>query len=450
MTRAILRITIAALVVGGAVIYWIGLPPNSPKAARPNLVVVVSGDTAGWITPCGCASNQSGGLARRGGYLESIQGDGAVFYADAGGALTGDSKYQRIKFEAILRGERAAGIVAHNLGTAEAKLGPKVLREIAVTAGVKFVSSNLVAEDGLPVAEPYVLAEKDGWKVAFLGVLSAKSPPPGFRLEDPRTAVSTLTSELRSQCDAVVVLAYMPADELREFARETPEVDLVIGGPTAQSIPPERVGPVLVASSTNKGKFLARLEREPLANAPWTGSIVEVKATFSELEAQLRNVAELQALLAKLDLAPEDAGLQAEGVGGFPSNYRIAGSESCRSCHANDCKLWDDSKHAIAWKTLIEKKTAGDPSCRQCHSTGYGLPGGFRTEKESMDRVKVGCESCHGPSQAHVYDPKTRTPFAAKDRCVSCHDHENSPTFDYDKFWSKIVHGKSPATGGKR
>src|ERR1700745_4371010 len=30
------------------------------------LVLVVSGDTAGWIVPCGCTSNQSGGLLRRG------------------------------------------------------------------------------------------------------------------------------------------------------------------------------------------------------------------------------------------------------------------------------------------------------------------------------------------------------------------------------------------------
>ena len=33
--------------------------------SEQQLEIIVSGDTAGWITPCGCASNQSGGLSRR-------------------------------------------------------------------------------------------------------------------------------------------------------------------------------------------------------------------------------------------------------------------------------------------------------------------------------------------------------------------------------------------------
>ena len=38
-------------------------------AAERPLAIVVSADTAGWIIPCGCTTNQSGGLARRATYL---------------------------------------------------------------------------------------------------------------------------------------------------------------------------------------------------------------------------------------------------------------------------------------------------------------------------------------------------------------------------------------------
>jgi hypothetical protein len=41
-----------------------------------------------------------------------------------------------------------------------------------------------------------------------------------------------------------------------------------------------------------------------------------------------------------------------------------------------------------------------------------------------------------------------RTPFAAADQCVRCHDRENSPTFAYTAFWEKIRHGL-PASGGR-
>src|SRR5206468_9084887 len=93
--------------------------------------LVVSGDTSSWITPCGCTSNQSGGLLRRATYLKGLAAQGPVIYADAGGAVAGTSEYQRVKFEAILRGEVLMGIVAHNIGRAEAALGADSLREIA-------------------------------------------------------------------------------------------------------------------------------------------------------------------------------------------------------------------------------------------------------------------------------------------------------------------------------
>src|SRR5256885_1713220 len=100
---------------------WMGLPfipgsgllllPGCDRASKSSnnsaAFLVISGDTSSWITPCGCTSNQSGGLLRRGTYLKQLSGQGQVIYADAGGAVSGNSEYQRMKLEAILRGEIA-------------------------------------------------------------------------------------------------------------------------------------------------------------------------------------------------------------------------------------------------------------------------------------------------------------------------------------------------------
>ena len=94
-------------------------PRRSPVARA--VALIVSGDTAGWIMPCGCTANQSGGLSRA-RHVREARADHAVVLADAGGAPGGTSPYERLKFEAILAGEREMGIAAHNLG---ARGGPR-------------------------------------------------------------------------------------------------------------------------------------------------------------------------------------------------------------------------------------------------------------------------------------------------------------------------------------
>src|SRR4051794_9170322 len=97
-----------------------GRPNGQRNGASLPLTVLASGDTTGWIVPCGCTSNQSGGLPRRGTYVAGLAATHQVLLVDAGGAAADNSAYDRAKLEAILAGELAMGLVAHNIGAAEA------------------------------------------------------------------------------------------------------------------------------------------------------------------------------------------------------------------------------------------------------------------------------------------------------------------------------------------
>lgn len=125
---------------------------------------------------------------------------------------------------------------------------------------------------------------------------------------------------------------------------------------------------------------------------------------------------------------------------------RLAGSLACQSCHEDDFEIWHDSPHAHAWATLEKVGAHVDASCQRCHTTGFGLAGGFfrRADETSMRRLDVGCESCHGPSSEHVADTTNRTPWQAADSCLVCHDHENSPQFQYESYWAQVAHGTTP------
>lgn len=429
-------LAVIAAVVGGYA--WMR-PRSEPPGQRP-VVMVVSGDTAGWIVPCGCTANQSGGLLRRGSFIRGLKDGADVIAADVGGAVHGTSPYQQVKLEAILRGEAAMGYEAHNIGGPEAALGGDYLKRISANVGVPFVSANARGADGSSLTEPIRIVERGGRRVGLIGVLSRQYASPDVQVDDPKTAVLRTVTEAKGRCDSFIVLAYAPDDELRKLATELPEVDAVIGGPTGQAIAPQRVGPNLLASATNKGKFLVQLDAEPNARQ-WSGQIVEMDPKWPDDPEQQTNLRNYLSELERRDFVASETGFSPMAVSDAPAGYRIAGNQACQSCHANDCALLSNSKHAAAWKSLLDRGYHVDPYCQQCHTTGYGLPDGFVSRTRSKSLESVGCENCHGPSQAHVRDPKVRTMFLAKDQCISCHDHENSPHFAYEAYWAKIRHG---------
>jgi hypothetical protein len=434
-------------VVGLAIVLLAGVGCDRSGAGGngKKLVVVVSGDTAGWLMPCGCTSNQSGGLLRRGTYLADLSKEPAeVMYLDAGGAPGGASPYHWAKFESILAGEKLMGIAAHNLGKSELAFGPEALRDLAKRTGVPLVSANTTDAAGQAIAPACVERTIGGRRVLIVGVVSPRYATAAIKVSEPRQAVLTaLGAEAKKGERSVIVLAYLTEDELNALAASLPEADAIIGGPTGQAVAPRPVGPTLVGAATNKGKFMVRLDAPAASGgAVWTGSVVELGPTFADAEDQRQNVTAYLDRLAKRDFSARESGLVEMLPAGTPSDYRIAASASCAKCHEPDQKAWATSKHSHAFETIKGKGFHVDPYCQSCHTTGYGLPGGFEGLSTGAERLGVGCENCHGPSAAHAADPKRHTTWTASDQCVRCHDHENSPKFEYAGYWARIAHGK--------
>ncbi len=417
-----------------------------PAAARP-LAVVLSGDVAGWIAPCGCASNQSGGLARRATYLGQLRRQSAVIAADVGGAVQGNAPYDRLKLEAILRGEAAMGLAAHNIGAAEARFGPECLRTLAAAENAPLLSANVRDRAGRLVAAPLRIVAAAGRRVALVGVLAERYATAELDVTPPRQAVLDALRTAQDRYDALIVLAYLPEDELRQLAEALPEADAVVGGPTGQPMSPQRGGPVLLASATNEGKFVVRLDA-PGAGAtdPWTGGVVELNEQFADDPQQAANLGRFREALQRADFTPEQTSLVEPFPAGLPKGFAVAGTAACVKCHEDDQRRWKASPHAKAWKSLVEKTAQADPDCQRCHTTGYGLPAGFVSVRRSGKRLDVGCESCHGPSLGHAAEPTVKTAYFAQARnhCSGCHDRENSPKFVYDEYWKKIEHGETP------
>jgi peroxiredoxin len=129
----------------------------------------------------------------------------------------------------------------------------------------------------------------------------------------------------------------------------------------------------------------------------------------------------------------------------LPDDARYVGSDVCRTCHEAEFATWSASPHAASLASLEQKDKAESAECLTCHTTGMGRPGGFPTGGRAAhhpDLARVGCESCHGPGEAHVAEGAARIGSIVSlgdkcDSCVilqicgSCHDDENDPAFEF-------------------
>ncbi len=431
-----------------AFICLVGCSPSAPS----NLFIVISGDTAGWITPCGCTANQSGGLERRATLLKSLGPSDRTLYLDAGGSAAGKTEYQQVKLQSILKGDQLMGLEAHNIGAPETQLAPDTLLQLGNAAQgdigkSQWLSANLAPADANQSIQlaimPYRVVVRSGLRILVTGVVDpALVQNAQWKAKDPASSVLAILK--KEPWDRSLVLAYMDEAHLRSLAERLPEVDFIVGGPTGQMLAPADVGPVTIMSATNKGKFLARIELRK-EGKDWKTSTrgpIEVSSTYAQEPIQSQNLEDYLNALARRDFKSTDTGLVASttSIGSHPVGTQVAGSHTCTACHSLSDQAWHTSHHSHAWKTLEDKRAHVDPSCQQCHTTGYGLPGGFMQASQSGPLVNVGCESCHGPSHAHVLDPKLKTPYLAREQCIRCHDHENSPEFNYATYWAKIRH----------
>lgn len=427
-------------------------PPATGKTALAELSFVVSGDTAGFIVPCGCATKQFGGLPRRATYIEKERRTiPDLIYADAGGSIANSTKYDTIKLDAIWKGVRELKPAAMNLGGGEVKMGAARLKE--AIGGLPALSCNVKVSGG-ETPWPATLSQTvAGRKLAWVGVYlgDASLAGAGLEVQDGYAALQATVPALAKEHDAVLVLAYGSEEACRKIADTFPEVSAIFGTGTPQPIPPRVMGGTVFAAAAQKGKFLARLNLKG-GRQGWSlsgGEIVELADTIPDHPIQIENLEAYKKRLKAEPLDPAETGQAPALLAGLPKHYQYAGSARCAECHVEDGAIHKASKHHHGLDTLTAKGFDFDPYCLKCHTTGYGGPEGFKNANLSTGLGGIGCESCHGPSKSHAEDPLKRTSVPGKNACITCHDLENSPLFSYETYWPRIEHGKTKVDPSK-
>jgi Cytochrome c554 and c-prime len=416
--------------------------PEPVEVIEPGLFLI--GNDRGRIRPCGCSKPLLGGLERRHAFFASLDRElrEASLLLAFGDLIEEGGRQQELKAESFLASLDHLGVRAFCPADGDLLLGSSWWRDAKQLVSLPFVASNL-EKDGELLFQPCAELKWQGRPVVVCSYWSPTQSlltEPGLevRAQPDLSAIEEALERAGGKAKLIVysngeldeALAWLRRSGLRDRAQETL---LVLRG--ISDIPD------LVLQDEEEGLAALEMGKKGRDVAWWGGSGSGRLRRYVLDEARGTDPVGAELINLYRDLVREE-----DLLGSLPVTGRtegaFAGSQACASCHATAHRVWQDSGHAGAWKTLVDSGDQHDPECVACHVYGFGLEGGF--DPAGPAPVNVHCESCHGAAAAHVADPKKPLAVGKPDEgtCHRCHDLENSPAFRFEEYWPRIAHGK--------
>lgn len=459
--------------VGGGPEKWESWP-------KPQTVLFVTGNQHGYIEPCGCTGleNQKGGLARRFTLMSQLAQRGwPLVPIDAGNQVRRTGRQAEVKFQTAAAGLSEMDYAAVGFGPDDLRLGVGELIAVAAVddpAEGRFVSANVVLIDPSLMAQAKVV-ESGGRRVGITSVLDPESLA-GAQSDEIQVAgidgkmAEALNLLTANGSNFNVLMFFGDEDAAAKAVRARPGFDLVVvaggvGEPTYQAEKIDGSETRMIVTG-NKGMYTGLVGLYP--DETFRYARVALTHEFADAPEMRRLMATYQRQLESLGLS----GLGLKPVA-HPSGEKFIGSSACGECHKTAFEIWENSAHALATEHIVHPGERGDvsrhfdPECISCHVTGwnaqnyYPYETGYASLEVSSHLLGNGCENCHGPGASHAAAESEsagvseaardalreamRLPLEkAKDRCMECHDLDNSPDFHkedaFDDYWAEVEH----------
>jgi hypothetical protein len=456
---------------------------------KPQLAILVTGRQDGYLEPCGCAGleNQKGGLSRRQTLVEQLKEEGWPLVAvDVGNLVRRFGKQAEIQFAITVEALKAMGYIAAGFGPDDLRLSAgEVAAAIAGTEPGKslFVSANVSVFGLTPKVQ---IVEKNGLKIGITAVMGDTYQKQVNNAEIEFTPAADALGEVAHEladCNVRILLANATVEESIELAKMYPDFDFVVtaeGGDEPPNVPQEIEGThTKLIEVGHKGMFAVVLGIYDDPKQP-------LRYQRVALDSRYAASAEMQQLMATYQEQLHDLGWEGLGIrpishprkqSGVKRADEFAGSETCKSCHEKAFAVWEKSAHGHATDTLAKLNPPRhfDAECISCHVTGWNpqeyfpYATGYVSLEETPALKQNGCENCHGPAAAHAAveageldvtadeEQSLRTALhrtvvanegnkdgqvfgEAVKACMQCHDLDNSPEFDFQKYWPEVDH----------
>ncbi|SRR6056297_2589359 len=449
----------------------------------PAVALVVSGQQHGYIEPCGCTGleNQKGGMARRFTFIKQLRERGwEVLPIDGGNQVRRFGRQAEIKFQTTVAGLQQMGYQVVGFGPDDIRLGVGEL--LSVAAGdadnpTMFASANVTLLD--PEMMPtFKQLEQGGKKLWVTTILDPASLDAQSGDEIIVAPIADSLASLKKQAtdpEAFRTLMFVGEEEdaikaVQEHAPDLFDLLVVAGGYGEPTYKPQSIegSKTQVIVTGNKGMYAGLVGLYPDGTMRY--SRVALTDAFEDADEMMTLMAAYQDQLKALGL--EGLGLRPVP---HPKGDQFVGSKTCGECHTTAYEIWESTPHVEATEDIVHPPNSRgaiarhyDPECLSCHVTGwnaqnyYPYVSGYESLAASEHLTGNGCENCHGPGAAHSAAERENSGVAetqlaalregmrlplskAKEKCMECHDLDNSPDFHEedafeDIYWPEVEH----------
>lgn len=435
--------------------------PGWPTDKKPDAVIVITGQTFGYLQPCGCSRPQLGGLERRANFIASMKAAGwPVAGVDLGDILPVASMIPKqgvMKYATTMNALREMGYIAVGAGKAEFSNGffqlldqyannkaqpPYTLcGNVGSFIGGQFTERTAafpgpgdkpsvrlfeVAEVGnVSVGVASVVAPSVAKEVQALGTKSLVAF--GKLADELKLAVKELSAHPKKP-QLNILLFQGTLDEAKQVPTDFPQFDVIVCL-SPEPLPPE--APTTVAGAAGRKTLIVQVG--------WKGQRLGVLGAFKRADGGFDLKFHLVAMGEEyVTPGDEDAARKSNSTLSLLDKYaekvkadslmkqlkpfphpaqaqepklHFVGSEKCFACHAAEAAKWKETAHSHAMEALekhAKRPTQRnfDPECVICHTVGYGYRTGYVDDVTTPNLRHVGCESCHGPGSGHSDKPK--------------------------------------------
>jgi hypothetical protein len=443
----------------------------------PAGALVISGEQDGYLEPCGCTSGQLGGLLRRYDLVERMreQQKWPVALIDLGSLIKDPAKtrggpaQERLKFDIALKALKLMKYDAFALSAEDLKIGVDEALGQFLNLGEspKILVANVTASSGFEKTIQRSMKTSVG--AVKVGITAVIDPEALNKLSDsgkddllpkviaPEKALPEVLAELEKDTHTQILMVQGPPEMARKLAEEFPGFDIVVA--TSQFDPSEEAerlngGKTLLISIGTKGKYVGvvgffldpkqkyRYQRITLSDR-YNGKAEPMKKLIED---------DFQEMLKQQGVVEN---YPRRSYTGEP-DATFVGADACKSCHPGSYDKWTGSKHFQAFDDIVtdpEGKRSDhqfDAECVSCHTTGFEYKSGWVSNEKTEYLAGNQCENCHGPASKHVADPdnvafrrsiaRTLTVADKGGMCIRCHDEDNSPNYNFEKYWKEIDH----------